>query len=358
LIADFAEPHCGAGAETEKENMKAVEIARMGSYAGLEVVERPQPVPGHGQALVRVHATSLNYRDLLLPRGLLPMFGDCTGRIPLSDGAGEVVAVGPGVERVTVGDRVACNAMPRWMAGDMRAEYLVGGLGFDADGTLAEFAALDADALVKLPDYMSYTEAASLPCAAVSAWTCLTEGRRPLRPGETVLVLGSGGVSLFALQLAKTMGARVIATTSSPAKAERLLALGADATIDYNARPDWDAAVLELTGGQGVDRVVEIGGAGTFMRSANSTRVGGTMSCVGFVAGHQGGVDPLGLIQRVLSVNFYIMGSRVQFEAMLAAMALHKVHPVIDRTFAMADVADAYAFLESGKHVGKVVITL
>lgn len=338
--------------------MKAVEIARMGSYEGLQVVERPQPVPGHGQALVKVHATSLNYRDLLLPRGVMPGYGDCSGRIPLSDGAGEVVAVGPGVQRVAVGDRVASNALPRWTAGDMRGECLVGSLGFAADGTLAEFAVLDSEALVKLPEYLSYSEAASLPCAALSAWTCLTEGGKPLRPGQTVLVLGSGGVSLFALQFAKASGARVIATTSSPAKADRLRALGADATIDYNARPDWEASVLELTGGRGVDRVVEIGGAGTFMRSAKCTRMGGTMSCVGFVAGHGGGVDPLGLLQRALSVNFYIMGSRTQFEAMLAAMDLHKLHPVIDRTFPMADIAEAYAYLESGKHMGKVVVTL
>lgn len=338
--------------------MKAVEITRMGTYAGLQVVERTQPVLGYGQALVRVHAASLNYRDVLLPRGLLPGYGDCTGRIPLSDGAGEVIAVGPGVRRVAVGDRVACNALPRWTAGDLRAECLAGGLGFAADGTLAELVAFDSEALVKLPDYLSYSEAASLPCAALSAWTCLTEGRNPLRLGESVLVLGSGGVSLFALQFAKAAGARVIATTSSPAKAERLVALGADATIDYNARQDWEAAVLELTGGEGVDRVVEIGGAGTFMRSASCTRVGGTMSCVGFVAGHGGGIDPLGLIRRALSVNFHIMGSRAQFEEMLAAMTLHKLHPVIDRTFPMAEVADAYAYLESGKHVGKVVVTI
>lgn len=338
--------------------MRAVEITRMGSYAGLQVVDRLQPIPGYGQALVRVHAASLNFRDLLLPRGLMPGYGNCTGRIPLSDGAGQVIAVGQGVRRVAVGDRVACNALPRWTTGDMRAECLVGSLGFAADGILAEFAALDSEALVKLPEYLSYSEAASLPCAALSAWSCLTEGRKPLRAGETVLVLGSGGVSLFALQLAKASGARVIATTSSQAKAERLVALGADATINYNASPDWETSVLELTGGVGVDRVVEIGGAGTFMRSAKCTRVGGTMSCVGFVAGHGGGVDPLGLLQRALSVNFYIMGNRAQFEAMLAAMALHKLHPVIDRTFSMADVAAAYAYLESGQHVGKVVITI
>lgn len=338
--------------------MKAVQISRMGSYAGLEIVDRPQPVAGHGEALVRVHATSLNYRDLLLPRGLLPGYGDCTGRIPLSDGAGEVIAVGPGVRRVNVGDRVACNALPHWVAGDMRAECLAGSLGFIADGTLAEFASFNADALVKLPDYLSYAEAASLPCAALSAWNCLMEGRTSLRAGESVLVLGSGGVSLFALQFAKTLGARVIATTSSPTKAKRLVALGADATIDYNLQPDWDAVVLELTAGKGVDRVVEVGGAGTFMRSANCTRVGGTLSCVGFVAGQQGGIDPLGLIRRALSVNFYVMGSRVQFEAMLAAMVLHKLHPVIDRTFDITQVAEAYSYLESGKHIGKVVITL
>ena len=337
--------------------MKAVQITQVGSYAGLKVVERPTPTPGYGQVLVRLRAASLNYRDLLLPRGLLPMFGDITDRIPLSDGAGDVVAVGPHAEPFAVGDRVACNAFPNWVAGEIQAEYMRGGLGFDADGTLAEFAVFDARGLVKLPEYMSYAEAASLPCAGVSAWTCLTDGKRSLRAGESVLVLGSGGVSLFALQFAKAFGARVIATTSSPAKAERLRALGADATVDYNARPDWDAAVRELTDGRGVDRVVEIGGAGTFMRSANSTRIGGTMSCVGFVAGQQGGIDPMGLIQRVLSVNFYIMGSRVQFEAMLAAMDLHKIHPVVDRVFAMEEVADAYAYLESGRHVGKVVIS-
>jgi NADPH:quinone reductase-like Zn-dependent oxidoreductase len=338
--------------------MKAVEIRQMGSFDGLKVVERPEPKPGQGQALVRLRAASLNYRDLLLPRAQLPMFGDSVGRIPLSDGAGEVVEVGSGVNRVAVGDRVACNALPHWVAGDLQPENLVGGLGFDVDGTLAELAVFDAKALVKLPDYMTFAEGASLPCAGVSAWTCLTEGRQSIRAGETVLVLGSGGVSLFALQFAKAFGARVIATTSSPKKAEQLRALGADATINYHERPDWDAAVLELTGGRGVDRVVEIGGVGTFMRSAASTRVGGTLSCVGFVAGREGGIDLMGLIVRTLSVHFYIMGSRVQFEAMLAAMDLHRIHPVIDRTFNMADIVEAYAYLESGQHVGKIVINI
>jgi NADPH:quinone reductase-like Zn-dependent oxidoreductase len=342
----------------QEKNMKAVEIRQMGSFDGLKVVERPEPKPGQGQALVRVRAASLNYRDLLLPRAQLPMFGDSVGRIPLSDGAGEVVEVGSGVDRVAVGDRVACNALPHWVAGALQPENLVGGLGFDVDGTLAEFAVFDAKALVKLPDYMTFAEGASLPCAGVSAWTCLTEGRQAIRAGETVLVLGSGGVSLFALQFAKAFGARVIATTSSPKKAEQLRMLGADATINYNERPDWDAAVLDLTGGRGVDRVVEIGGAATFMRSAASTRMGGTLSCVGFVAGQEAGINLLSMIVRTLSVHFYIMGSRVQFEAMLAAMDLHRIHPVIDRTFNMADIVKAYAHLESGQHVGKIVINI
>jgi NADPH:quinone reductase-like Zn-dependent oxidoreductase len=338
--------------------MQAVELRDTGSFEGLEVVERPRPNIGPCDVLVRIHAASLNYRDLLLPLNRFPVPGDYRGRVPLSDGAGEVVAIGSMVRRFKVGDRVASNAVTTWIAGPIRPEHVAGNIGFFIDGMLAEFVALHEDALVLLPGYLSYAEAAALPCAAVSAWSCLTGGPRGTLPGDTVLVQGTGGVSLFALQFAKMFGARVIATTSSTTKMATLEALGADVVINYHERPDWDAAVLDATGNRGVDRVIEVGGASTIERSTRCTRFGGIVSCVGFVGGHQGGVDPLFLISRVLSLQGYMMGSRIQFEEMLKAMELHELHPVIDSTFDIGDTALAYHHLHSGRHVGKIVIQL
>ncbi|MET0984870.1 MAG: NAD(P)-dependent alcohol dehydrogenase [Steroidobacteraceae bacterium] len=339
--------------------MKTIEIQKIGSFDGLRLVQRHQPTPEPGTALVRLHAASLNYRDLLVPLGRFPVAWDFIGRIPLSDGAGEVVAVGPGVSRVKEGDRVAATPLPNWPAGDIQPEHIVANYGFNIDGMATEYAVLDANALVHIPDYLSFAEAAALPCAAVSAWSCLTEGRRSVRAGDTVLILGTGGVSLFALQFAKAFGARVIATTSSESKAQRLRLIGADAVINYNERPDWDVAVRELTEGLGVDRVIEIGGGGTFERSIASTRVGGHISCVGFVTGQGGGPSPTPLLlTQALSINFFMMGSRRHFEEMLSAMKQSQIRPVIDRTFAMEDIAAAYAHLESGTHMGKIVVTL
>jgi NADPH:quinone reductase-like Zn-dependent oxidoreductase len=351
---------CADGAYAQgTDAMKVVEIREIGSYDGLRIVERAKPVPEPGVALVRLHAASLNFRDLLIPLDRFPVQWDFSHRIPLSDGAGEVVAVGPGVTRVKPGDRVAATPLPDWLAGDIQPLSIVANYGFNIDGMAAEYAALDADALVILPDYLSFAEAAALPCAAVSAWSCLTEGRRSVRAGDTVLVLGSGGVSLFALQFAKAFGARVIATTSSDQKAARLREFGADAVVNYNTRQDWDEAVRELTDGMGVDRVIEVGGAGTFERSIASARIGGHISCVGFVSGQGGSLTPTPmLLTRALSVNFFMMGSRSHFEAMLLAMKQSEVHPVIDRIFPMTEIAAAYAHLESGRHMGKIVVDL
>lgn len=339
--------------------MQAVEVKEIGEFGGLRVVERPMPEPGPGAALVRLHAASLNYRDLLIPRDRFPLPIDFTGRIPLSDGAGEVIAVGEGVTRVKPGDRVAATPLPNWPGGEISLQGITDNYGFNIDGMAAEYRVLNAEALVILPDYLSYAEAAALPCAAVSAWSCLTEGKRPVRAGDTVLVLGSGGVSLFGLQFAKASGARVIATTSSDAKAERLRSFGADAVVNYNRTPDWDAAVLELTGGVGVDRVIEVGGGGTFEKSISSARIGGHISSVGFLSGQGGGLSPTPLLlTKALSVNFFMMGSRDHFDAMLRAMAQGEIRPVIDRSFPLSDIASAYAHLESGRHMGKILIQI
>lgn len=339
--------------------MRTVEIVGIGDLDGLRVAERPVPAPTPGTALVRLHAASLNYRDLLIPRDRFPVPMDFIGRIPLSDGAGEVIAVGEGVTRVKVGDRVAATPLPSWHGGEITHLDVIDNYGFNIDGMAADYRVLNADALVLLPDYLSYVEAAALPCAAVSAWSCLMEGKRPVRAGDTVLVLGSGGVSLFALQFAKASGARVIATTSSEQKAERLYAFGADAVINYSSTPDWDAAVLELCHGLGVDRVIEVGGGGTFERSIASTRVGGHISCVGFLSGQGGGPGPTPLlISKALSVNFFMMGSRAHFEAMLRAMVAAEIRPVIDRVFRLDEIGAAYAHLESGRHMGKIAVQM
>jgi NADPH:quinone reductase-like Zn-dependent oxidoreductase len=338
--------------------MKAVELRSVDGFDGLQVVERPDPVCGSRDVIVRMRATSLNYRDLFLPLGTMPREGNYLGIIPLSDGAGEVVEIGRDVRRVKVGDRVSMPPIVGWVGGPIQEEFAHQNIGFDMDGTLCEFAAFPDHAVVRIPDYMSYAEAAALPCAGTSAWAALRGGLSPVAAGHTVLVQGTGGVALLALQFAKIAGARVLAITSSDEKAAFLTKLGADAVINYTDCAAWDDEVLSLTNGRGVDRVIEIGGAGTIARSAKATRVGGTISSVGFVAGREGGADPLLLISRALNLNCYLMGNRSDFEDMLAAMDLHDVHPPICQSFTMSDVQMAYSFLYSGKHTGKVVVNI
>jgi NADPH:quinone reductase-like Zn-dependent oxidoreductase len=320
---------------------------------GWKLVERDVPTPGPGQALIRVKATSLNYRDLALAQNARLK----RPYVPLSDGAGEIVAVGEGVTQVAVGDRVAANFFLNWRDGDVRAEVHDSAMGGAVDGMLAEFVALPAESLLRLPDYLTFEQAATLPCAAVTVWNALFEQSK-LAPGETVLLLGTGGVSIFGLQFAKMAGARVILTSSSDAKLERARALGADETINYKTTPDWDKAVWQLTGKRGVDHVVEVGGGGTMERSLRSARIGGTVSAIGVLTGFDSKIDPFLIVGRSLRVNGIYVGSVAMFERMLAAMTQNRIEPIIDRVFPFAEAPQALEHLQSGAHFGKIVLRL
>ncbi|GAA2406025.1 NAD(P)-dependent alcohol dehydrogenase [Nonomuraea africana] len=321
---------------------------------GLAIRWHDDPVPGPGQVLVAVRAVSLSYRELMVLRGdyVLPVKPDV---VPVSDGAGEIVAIGSGVRTARVGDRVTATLFPSWQDGPFGAQHLPQ-RGGSLDGMLTELAVIDEDALVPIPDHLSYEEAATLPCAAVTAWNALTGDGDGLRPGQTLLVQGSGGVSLFALQLAKALGARVIATTSSPAKADRLAELGADAVIDYRATPDWPEGVRELTAGQGADRIVDV--TGLLDQSLKAVAIAGHIACVGFVSDTAPPIDPRVLFASGATVRAVAVGSRAQFLAMNRAMENHRLRPVIDRVFAFDDAPDAYRYYASGKALGKVVIRL
>jgi NADPH:quinone reductase-like Zn-dependent oxidoreductase len=331
-----------------------MQVVELHTFAidSLSVGQRPEPRPGPGQVLVRVRACSLNYRDLLIIKGLynrklpLPL-------VPLSDGAGEVAAVGDGVTRVRVGDRVAGCFMPEWIDGEPTEAKAKSALGGGGTGMLAEFVVLPAEGVVRVPDHLSDEEAAALPCAAVTAWHALvTEGG--VKAGDVVLTQGTGGVSVFALQFAKLLGARAIATSSSDAKLERVRQLGASDGINYKTTPEWGGKARELTGA-GVDHVVEVGGAGTMPESMRAVRMGGRISLIGVLSG-AGQFNPTPVLMKNLRVQGIFVGSREMFEAMNRAIALHKLRPVIDRTFPMSDIRPALRHLESGSHFGKVVI--
>lgn len=336
--------------------MKAYQIHDLTGPAGLRVADLPEPSAGPGQVVIAVRATSLNYRDLMMARGQynprLPM--PC---VPLSDGAGEVVEVGPGATRFRVGDRVAGCFMPDWQAGPPTEAGGKTALGAGGVGMLAERVALPEGGVVPLPDHLSYEEAATLPCAAVTAWHALFEvAGTKVQAGDTVLVQGTGGVSIFALQFAKFAGARVIATSSSDEKLDRVRALGASDGINYKTTPDWDVAVRNLTDERGVDHVVEVGGPGTLPRSIKSTRVGGQIALIGVLTG--GEVDPRPLLMKSIRLQGIFVGSRVMFEAMNRAIALHRLQPVVDRVFPFDQAPAAYEHLASGSHFGKVVVAV
>ena len=321
----------------------------------LKTVELSEPVPGPGEALVQVRACSLNFRDLTVARGgygravKVPL-------VPLSDGAGEVLAIGPGVTRVKPGDRVAAIFMQRWLDGDVDDLKSASALGGAIDGMLAERVCLSADGLVRFPDHLAFEEAAALPCAAVTAWNALFRSGR-LRPGESVLIQGTGGVSVFALQFAKMAGARVIATSGSDAKIERLRAMGADETINYKTTPEWDKRVRELTGGAGVDHVVEVGGAGTLPLSIRAVRRAGHIALIGVLSG-AGEIDPRLILLKAIRVQGILVGSREMFEEMNRAIGLSGLRPVVGRVFGFEEAADALRYLESGAHFGKVCIRI
>jgi NADPH:quinone reductase-like Zn-dependent oxidoreductase len=334
--------------------MRAVEIHGAFGLENLAIVERPDPRPGPGQALVRLRAASLNFRDLLTvegkynPKQKLPL-------IPCSDGAGEVVEVGEGVTRVQPGDRVCTLFAQKWLAGRPTRERLRSTLGGPLDGTLAELAVFDQEGLVKTPESLTDEEASTLPCAAVTAWSALvTEGN--LTAGDTVLVQGTGGVSLFALQLAKILGARVIATSSSDEKLARVREMGADETINYREIPAWGARARELTDGAGVDHVVEVGGAGTLQQSLQATRFGGTISLIGNLAGTKTELLLTHVFMQKIRLQGILVGDRESFEAMNRAIALHRLRPVIDCTFPLEEAPAAFRQMAAGGHFGKIVV--
>lgn len=335
--------------------MKAQRFVDGFGYENLRVMERPDPVPGPGQAVVQVRACSLNYRDLVLAKGgygravKLPI-------TPLSDGAGEVIQVGPGVTRVKPGDRVCGIFMQRWLDGGPDDEKAASALGGAMDGMLQERVCLDAEGLVPFPEHFSFEEAATLPCAAVTAWNALFHSGQ-LKPGETVLVQGTGGVSVFALQFAKMAGARVIATSSSDAKLQRVRSMGADEVINYKTSPEWDKDVRSFTNGVGVDHIVEVGGAGTLPVSVKAVRRGGHIALIGVLTG-AGEMDPRPILIKSIRLQGLYVGSRKMFEEMNRAITLSRLKPVIDRVFPFEEAGEAMRYLESGAHFGKVVIRL
>jgi NADPH:quinone reductase-like Zn-dependent oxidoreductase len=344
-------------AETSGGVMRAYEIvAGSSSLDGLRRCERPDPVPRSTQILVRIQAASLNYRDLMIARGHY-MGGTVTANtIPLSDGAGEVVAVGPAVTRFRVGQRVASTFFRAWIDGPPPRGPLVALGAPPTDGVLAELAVFDQQDAVAIPTHLSSASVATLPCAAVTAWRALVDNGH-VAPGDTVLVLGTGGVSLFALQFARLAGARVLITSSSDEKLARAKALGADGGINDRTHPDWDREVLKLTDGRGVDHVLDVGGSGTLARSIGSVAVGGRVAMIGVLTG-VGAADPYGLLRKQASLQGIYVGSRGHFERMNAAIATHRLEPIVDREFAFDEALAAYRHLESATHFGKVVIRL
>jgi len=333
--------------------MKAYEVQKFG-IENLILVERAEPHPHAQEVVVKFHAASLNFRDLMFVKGVYNPKARLPA-VPFSDGAGEVVDVGAEVKKWKIGDRVCPIFTQAWIEGTLSVEKRRTTLGAgDVDGVLREYGAFDENGLVAIPAHLSFEEAATLPCAAVTAWNALVVSGG-LKAGDTVLTLGTGGVSIFALQLAKMHGARVIATSSSDRKLERARELGADEVINYKKSPEWDNEVLRLTNRIGVHHVVEVGGAGTLPKSLNSVRIGGHVAVIGVLAGG-GGLDPRSILMKAVRMQGLLVGSRQMFEDLNQAIERNQLRPVIDRTFEFSEVAEALKYLESGAHFGKIVI--
>ena len=332
--------------------MKVWQIVGDGGIDTLEMAERPSPEPGPGQVRVRVRANSINYRDLNTVRAPGRM-GLAFPRIPNSDGAGDVVMVGAGVSGIAVGDRVAGCFFQNWAAGGISAAAMASAQGGPIDGMLAEEVVLNAHGVVPIPAQLDHAEVATLPCAALTAWSGLTV-KGNLKAGDTVLLLGTGGVSIFALQFCTLMGARAIVTSKSDDKLARARAMGAWQTINYADTPDWESAVKDMTGGVGVDHVVEVGGGGTLAQSIEAVRIGGHIAMIGVLT--QGAVNPMPILRKSIRLNGIYVGSRAMFLDMNAAIGAGGLKPVIDRRFAFADAPDAYRCMEAAGHFGKIVI--
>jgi NADPH:quinone reductase-like Zn-dependent oxidoreductase len=335
--------------------MRAYQLPKGG--AGIDAlvpVDRPDPRPAYRQVLVKVKACSLNFRDLAIARGSyrVPVRENL---IPLSDGAGEVLEMGPGVTRVKVGDRIAGNFFQRWSGGAPAADAHKSALGGGIDGMLTEYAVLEEDGVVKIPAHLSLEEGATLPCAAVTVWHAMVE-HAGLKAGDTVLLQGTGGVSIFGLQFARAMGIRAIITSSSDEKLARAKALGAAFGINYRTTPDWEKVAMEFTGGSGVDHVVEVGGAATLARSFGAIRVGGKITLIGGLSGGATELNPALIFGRRANVQGISVGSTQMFEAMNRAIAANAIKPVIDKVFGFAEAQGAYRHMAAGAQFGKIVI--
>lgn len=326
------------------------------SLDGLKLVEAAEPAPGAGEVAVRVRACSLNFRDQIIPLGLYMGGVVQQDTVPLSDGAGEVVAVGAGVTSLAVGDRVAGIFFQDWMDGLPNPGMGVALGAPPAPGMLQDMVVLPEHGVVKLAETLDFTEAACLPCAGVTAWNALMEGPRPVKAGDTVLVLGTGGVSLLALQIAKAAGATVIATSSSDEKLERVKALGADHVINYRTTPEWGAEAARIAGG-GVDKVVEVGGAGTLKQSIAAVGFAGEIALIGVLT-REGDTSPHGLMFKGASIRGIFVGSKGMAQRLNAFIDAHGIKPVVDRSFAMEGLRDAFAYQSSAGLFGKVAITL
>lgn len=332
--------------------MKAYEIQQFG-IDELSLVEREIPTPQVNEVLVKFYAVSLNYRDMMMVKGSYnPRLK--TPLVPFSDGAGEVVAIGENVTRFKVGDRVCPIFMQGWINGEVEFKKARTTLGGDLDGCLREFGVFNENGLVHIPENLNYEEASTLPCAAVTAWHALVVSGK-IKRDDIVLLQGTGGVSIFALQFAKIFGAKVIITSSSDEKLERAQTLGADYLINYKNEPDWDKKVLEITERRGVDHVIEVGGAGTLQKSINSVKMGGHIAVIGVVAG-KGEFNHLQIFMKSIKVQGIFVGSREMFEEMNACISENDLKPVVDKVFDFSQAREALKTMESASHFGKIVV--
>lgn len=334
--------------------MKTAAVKQPGGLSNIVIEDRAEPKAGPGEILVRVKASSLNFHDYAVVAGMLPV---ADKRIPMSDGAGEVIAVGDGVTEFKPGDTALSLFFPSWIDGPATLPKLIGVPGDHGDGFAAELVARPASAFTHAPAGYSMREAATLPCAALTAWRALMV-EATIKPGDTILVQGTGGVSIFALQFAKAAGCTVIATSSSDAKLEKLKALGADHLINYKETPQWGRKAKELTGGHGVDEVVEIGGPGTMAQSIAASRIGGHISLIGVLTGMSGEVPTAALFSANITLSGITVGSRQSQLDMIAAIETNGIKPVLDKDFRLAGIADAFAHQASQKHFGKITLSM
>ena len=336
--------------------MRVFQVEGNWGIENLKISTRPDPKPGPGQVLLRMRASSINYRDPIVP---LKAYGSQSGDLPLipvSDGVGDVIEIGAGVTRVKVGDRACPAYFQTWISGEPNTNRLTQSLGGPLDGTMAELMCLSEEGVVKVPEYLTDLEASTLPCAALTAWSALVECGQ-IKPGEQLLIQGSGGVALFALQFAKMLGAHVTVISSSDAKIERLREMGADATINYSQTPEWGKAARVLTEGRGFDHILEVGGEKTLPQSLRCVRPGGTLSMIGILSGAAMSTSLGLIITRQVRMQGITVGHRDGLEAMLRAMSQHHIHPVVDKVFDFEALKESFDYIKSGKQFGKICIS-